>query len=178
MLFYQKMEEAFSTKLCDKVYILEIFNIHHFDELSCSAVTDRPGYYFMSHHLLKFLISLPQSLIFMQTVLFCDHVLSATISFFHSRQFCYFMLIKIDLAIISEMISISHFCFFIFFFFFSYRFSVIDDFKWFWMKRYCRNNHLMLMLLKTPFFFLHFSYCTLMRFLMVLSVILLIMRII
>ena len=171
------MEEAFSTKLCDKVCILEIFNIHHFDELSCSAVTDRPGYYFMSHHLLKLLISLPQSLIFMQTVLFYDHVLSATITFFHNRQFCYFMLIKIDFAIILEMISISHFCFFIFFFF-SHWFSVIDDFKWFWMKLYCRNNHLMLMLLKTPFFFLHFSYCTLMRFLMVLSVILLIMRII
>ena len=145
-----KMDEAFSIKLSDKVYILEVFNIHHFDGLSCSAVTNRPGFYFMSHHLLKFLISLPRSLIFMQTVLLYDHVLSATIIFFsssfwflyldpwflckqfcfmimfyqrplfffHSRQFRYFMLIKIDLAIILEMISISHFCFFYLFFLF------------------------------------------------------------
>ena len=52
-------------------------------------------------------------------------------------------------------------------------FSVIDGFKWFWMESLHRNIQLMLEFLKAPFLVLHFSYYTLMNFLMMLSVILL-----
>ena len=52
-------------------------------------------------------------------------------------------------------------------------FSVIDDFKWFWMKSLHKNIQLMWEFLKAPFLVLHFSYYTLMTFLMMLSVILL-----
>ena len=52
-------------------------------------------------------------------------------------------------------------------------FSVIDDFKWFWMESLHKNIQLMLELLKVHFLVLHFSYCTLMTFLTMLSVILL-----
>ena len=52
-------------------------------------------------------------------------------------------------------------------------FSVIDCFKWFWMESLHKNIQLMLEFLKAPFLILHFSYCTLMTFLMMLSVILL-----
>ena len=52
-------------------------------------------------------------------------------------------------------------------------FSVIDDFKWFWMESHHKNIQLMLEFLKAPFLVLHFSYYTLMTFLMMLSVILL-----
>ena len=52
-------------------------------------------------------------------------------------------------------------------------FSVIDGFKWFWMRSLHKNIQLMLEFLKTPFLVLHFSYYTLITFLMVLSVILL-----
>ena len=51
-------------------------------------------------------------------------------------------------------------------------FSVIDDFEWFWMESLHKNIQLMLEFLKAPFLVLHFSYYTLMTFLM-LSVILL-----
>ena len=54
-------------------------------------------------------------------------------------------------------------------------FSVIDDFEWFWMDSLCKNNPLMREFLKAPFLVLHFSYYTLMTFLMMLSVILLTM---
>ena len=50
--------------------------------------------------------------------------------------------------------------------------SVIDGFKWFWMEKFHKNIQLMLEFLKAPFLVLHFSYYTLMTFLM-LSVILL-----
>ena len=52
-------------------------------------------------------------------------------------------------------------------------FSVIDGFGWFWMRSLHKNIQLMLELLKAPFFILHFSFYTLMTFLMMLSVILL-----
>ena len=52
-------------------------------------------------------------------------------------------------------------------------FSVIDDFKWFWMESLHKNIQLMLEFLKAPFLVLHFSYYTLMIFLTMLSVMLL-----
>ena len=52
-------------------------------------------------------------------------------------------------------------------------FSVIDDFKWFWMEGRHKNIQLMWEFLKAPFLVLHFSYYTLMIFLTMLSVILL-----
>ena len=52
-------------------------------------------------------------------------------------------------------------------------FSVIDDFEWFWMESLHKNIQLMLEFLKASFLVLHFSYYTLMTFLMMLSVILL-----
>ena len=51
-------------------------------------------------------------------------------------------------------------------------FSVIRGFKWFWTRSLRNNIQLMLEFLKTPFFVTHFSYYTLMTFLMVLYVIL------
>ena len=51
-------------------------------------------------------------------------------------------------------------------------FSVIDDFEWFWMESLHKNIQLMREFLKAPFLVLHFSYYTLMTFLMMLSVIL------
>ena len=51
-------------------------------------------------------------------------------------------------------------------------FSVIDDFEWFWMESLHKNIQLMLEFLKAPFLVLHFSYYTLMTFLMMLFVIL------
>ena len=54
-------------------------------------------------------------------------------------------------------------------------FSVIDDFRWFWMGSLLKNIQLMLEFLKGPLLVLHFSYYTLMTFLMILSVILLYM---
>ena len=50
-------------------------------------------------------------------------------------------------------------------------FSVIDDFKWFWMESPHKNIQLMRDFLKAPFSVLHFSYYKLMIFLMMLSVI-------
>ena len=52
-------------------------------------------------------------------------------------------------------------------------FLVIDDFQWFWMESLHKNIQLMREFLKAPFLVLHFSYYTLMTFLMMLSVILL-----
>ena len=52
-------------------------------------------------------------------------------------------------------------------------FSVIDGFEWFWMEILHKNIQLMLEFLKAPFLVLHFSYYTLMAFLMMLPVILL-----
>ena len=52
-------------------------------------------------------------------------------------------------------------------------FSVIDSFEWFWMGSLHKNIQLILEFLKAPFLVLHFSYYTLMTFLMMLSVILL-----
>ena len=52
-------------------------------------------------------------------------------------------------------------------------FSVIDGFEWFWMESLHKNIQLMWEFLKAPFLVLHFSYYTLMTFLMMLSVILL-----
>ena len=52
-------------------------------------------------------------------------------------------------------------------------FSVTDGFKWFWMAITYKNIQVMLKFLKAPFFVLHFSYYTLMTFLIMLSVILL-----
>ena len=52
-------------------------------------------------------------------------------------------------------------------------FSVIDNFEWFWMESLHKNIQLMWEFLKAPFLVLHFSYYTLMIFLMMLSVILL-----
>ena len=50
-------------------------------------------------------------------------------------------------------------------------FSVVDYFEWFWMESHHKNIQLMQEFLKAPFLVLHFSYYTLMTFLM-LSVIL------
>ena len=50
-------------------------------------------------------------------------------------------------------------------------FSVIDDFEWFWMESLDKNIQLMWEFLKAPFLVQHFSYYTLMTFLMMLSVI-------
>ena len=63
------------------------------------------------------------------------------------------------------------------YFFLFLLFSVIDDFEWFWMESLHKNIQLMQEFLKAPFLVLHFSYYTLMIFLM-LSVILLSMLII
>ena len=52
-------------------------------------------------------------------------------------------------------------------------FSVIDSFEWFWMENPHYNIQLMLEFLKGPFLVLHFSWCVLITFLMMLSVILL-----
>ena len=52
-------------------------------------------------------------------------------------------------------------------------FPVIDSFKWFWMGSLHKNIQLMLEFLKAPYLVLHFSYYTLLSFLMMLSVILL-----
>ena len=52
-------------------------------------------------------------------------------------------------------------------------FSVIDDFEWFWMESLHLNIQLMRAFLKAPFLVIHFSYYTLVTFLMMLSVILL-----
>ena len=52
-------------------------------------------------------------------------------------------------------------------------FSVTDGCRWFWMGILHKNIQLMLEFLKAPFLVLHFSYYTLMTFLMMLSVILL-----
>ena len=53
-------------------------------------------------------------------------------------------------------------------------FSVTEGFEWFWMENLHKNNfQLMLGFLKAPFLVLHFSYYTLMTFLVMLSVILL-----
>ena len=52
-------------------------------------------------------------------------------------------------------------------------FSVIDDFEWFWMESLHKNIQLMWEFLKASFLVLHFSYYTLMIFLLMLSVILL-----
>ena len=51
-------------------------------------------------------------------------------------------------------------------------FSVIDDFEWFWMESLHKNIQLMWEFRKAPFLGQHFSYCTLMTFLVMLSVIL------
>ena len=51
-------------------------------------------------------------------------------------------------------------------------FSVIDDFEWFLMESLHKNIQLMWDFLKSPFLVLHFSYYTLMIFLVMLSVIL------
>ena len=51
-------------------------------------------------------------------------------------------------------------------------FAVIDGLGWFWMAIVHKNNQLMLELLRVPFLVLHFSYYTLVTFLMMLSVIL------
>ena len=51
-------------------------------------------------------------------------------------------------------------------------FSVIQGFGWFWMGNLHKNIQLMLEFLKDLFLVLHFSYYTLMTFLMMLSVIL------
>ena len=52
-------------------------------------------------------------------------------------------------------------------------FSVIDSFEWFWMEGLHKNIQLMLEFLKSPFLVLHFSFCILITFLMMLSAILL-----
>ena len=57
-------------------------------------------------------------------------------------------------------------------------FSVIDDFDWFWMESVHKNIPLMLEFLKAPFLVLHFSYCTIMTFMKMLSVKLLSMLVI
>ena len=51
-------------------------------------------------------------------------------------------------------------------------FSEIDNFDWFWMESLHKNIQIMREFLKSPFLVLHFSYYTLMTFLMMLSVIL------
>ena len=57
-------------------------------------------------------------------------------------------------------------------------FSVIDSFEWLWMASFHKNVQLMLEFFKGPFLVQHFSYYTLMIFLMILSVILLSMLLI
>ena len=52
-------------------------------------------------------------------------------------------------------------------------FSLINAFKWLWMASLHKNIQLMLEFLEGPFLVLHFSYCTLMIFLMMVYVILL-----
>ena len=52
-------------------------------------------------------------------------------------------------------------------------FSVIGGFRWFWKGNLHKNIQLMLEFRKCPFLVLHFSYYTLMAFLMMLSVTLL-----
>ena len=52
-------------------------------------------------------------------------------------------------------------------------FSVINGFKWFWMRSLHKNIEVMLEFLMGPFLVLHFSYYLLMTFLMMLNVILL-----
>ena len=52
-------------------------------------------------------------------------------------------------------------------------FSVIGGFWWFWMGNLHKNTQLMLEFFQGPFLVLHFSYYTLMSFLMMLSLILL-----
>ena len=52
-------------------------------------------------------------------------------------------------------------------------FSVIDSFKLFWIESLHKNTQLMLKFLKAPFLVQHFTYYTLMTFLMMLSVIVL-----
>ena len=52
-------------------------------------------------------------------------------------------------------------------------FSVIGSFKWFWMGSPHKNIQPMLEFLKAPFLVLHFSYYTLITFLIMLSVFLL-----
>ena len=52
-------------------------------------------------------------------------------------------------------------------------FSVIGSFESFWKESLHKNIQLMLEFLKTPFLVIHFSYYTLITFLMMLSVILL-----
>ena len=52
-------------------------------------------------------------------------------------------------------------------------FSVIDNFKWFWMGNLHNNIQLMLEFLKAPFLVLNFFYYTLMTFPTMLSVLLL-----
>ena len=52
-------------------------------------------------------------------------------------------------------------------------FSVIDGFEWFWIESLHKNIQLMLQILKARFLVLHFSYYTLMTFLIMLSMILL-----
>ena len=48
--------------------------------------------------------------------------------------------------------------------------SVIDGFEWFWIGRLHNNIQLMLEFLKSAFLVQHFSYYTLMTFLIMLSV--------
>ena len=52
-------------------------------------------------------------------------------------------------------------------------FSVIDAFEWFWMGSLHMNNQVMLGFVKIPLLVLHYSYYTLMTFLMMSSVVLL-----
>ena len=52
-------------------------------------------------------------------------------------------------------------------------FSVKDAFEWFWMESLHKKIQLMLKFLRAPFLLLHFCYCTLMIFLMMVSMILL-----
>ena len=47
-------------------------------------------------------------------------------------------------------------------------FSVIDGLEWLWMENLHKNIQLMLEFLKAPFLVLHFSYFTLMTFLLML----------
>ena len=57
-------------------------------------------------------------------------------------------------------------------------FSVMDSFRWFWMESLQKNIQLMLLFLKAPYLVVHFSYYTLMTFLIILSVLLLSMMVI
>ena len=52
-------------------------------------------------------------------------------------------------------------------------YSVIDGFEWFWMRSLHKKFQLMLKFFMAPLLVLHFSYYTLMTFMMMLSVILL-----